>query len=81
MVLTEQFGAEKLVQRAKNYIKTNFSGAVNDEESIGISEQVLAHFIGLDDIQESLDLPGEGGVCSLVPCENLQLFPCSSKIN
>ena len=24
---------------------------------------------------------GGGGACSLVPCENLQLFPCSSKIN
>ena len=49
--VAEQFGSDQLAQRANNYIKTNFSVAVNSEEFIAISEQVLVHFTALDDIQ------------------------------
>jgi len=68
MVLTEQFGAEKLVQRANNYIKTNFSGAVNDEES-------MAHFIGLSFIGHSRGPPRGRGLH--VPVFPVKTYSCS----
>ena len=49
--VAEQFGANELAKRANDYIKTNFSIVVNNEEFVSISQKDLARFISNDDIQ------------------------------
>ncbi|KAL9954905.1 hypothetical protein ACROYT_G042491 [Oculina patagonica] len=49
--LAEQFGAEELAKEAIDYIKTNFSHVVNNEEFVSISQNNLVHLISSDDIQ------------------------------
>ena len=49
--IAEQFGADDLARRASDFIKTNFSVVVNNDEFVSISQKDLAHFIASDDIQ------------------------------
>ena len=49
--VAEQFGASDLAKRANNFIKTNFSIVVNNEEFVSISRNHLITFIASDDIQ------------------------------
>ena len=51
MQIAEQFGADELAKRAKDFIKLNFSIVVNNEEFVSISQEKLVHFISSDDIQ------------------------------
>ena len=51
MQIAEQFGADILAQRAKDFIKLNFSILANNEEFVSISQEELVHFISSDDIQ------------------------------
>ncbi|KAL9954901.1 hypothetical protein ACROYT_G042486, partial [Oculina patagonica] len=49
--IAEQFGADELAKRANDYIKTNFSHVVNNEEFVSLSREELIRFISSDDIQ------------------------------
>lgn len=49
--IAEQFGAVELAKRAKDFIETNFSIVVNNEEFVSISQKDLVHLISSDDIQ------------------------------
>ena len=51
MQVAEQFGADELAKRAKDFIKLNFSIVVNNEEFVSITREELVHFISSDDIQ------------------------------
>ena len=51
MHIAEQFGADILAKRAKDFIELNFSIVVNSEEFVSISQEELVHFISSDDIQ------------------------------
>ena len=51
MQIAEQFGADILAKRAKDFIKLNFFLVVNNEEFVSISQEELMHFISSDDIQ------------------------------
>ena len=51
MQIAEQFGADELAKRAKDFIKDNFSIVANSEEFVSISQEKLVHFISSDDIQ------------------------------
>ena len=51
MQIAEQFGADILAKRAKDFIKLNFFIVVNNEEFVSISQEELVHFISSDDIQ------------------------------
>ena len=51
MQIAEQFGADELAKRAKDFIKLNFSIVVSNEEFVSISQEELVHFISSDDIQ------------------------------
>ena len=51
MQIAEQFGADILAKRAKDFIKLNFFLVVNNEEFVSISQEELVHFISSDDIQ------------------------------
>ena len=51
MQIAEQFGADELAKRAKDFIKVNFPVVVNNEEFVSISQEELVHFISSDDIQ------------------------------
>ena len=51
MQIAEQFGADELEKKAKDFIKLNFSILVNNEEFVSISQEELVHFISSDDIQ------------------------------
>lgn len=49
--VAEQFGAETLAKKANDFIKMNFSIAVNNEEFVCISQKNLVYFISSDSIQ------------------------------
>ena len=49
--VAEQFGADELAKTANDYIKTNFSVVVNNEEFVCISQKDLVRFISNDEIQ------------------------------
>ena len=51
MQIAEQFGADELAKKAKDFIKVNFPIVVNNEEFVSISQEELVHFISSDDIQ------------------------------
>ena len=51
MQIAEQFGADELAKKAKDFIKGNFPIVVNNEEFVSISQEELVHFISSDDIQ------------------------------
>ena len=51
MQIAEQFGADILAKRAKDFIKLNFFIVANNEEFVSISQEELVHFISSDDIQ------------------------------
>ena len=51
MQIAEQFGADELAKKAKDFIKVNFPIVVNNEEFVSLSQEELVHFISSDDIQ------------------------------
>ena len=51
MQIAEQFDADELEEKAKDFIKLNFSILVNNEEFVSMSQEELVHFISSDDIQ------------------------------
>ena len=51
MQIAEQFGADELEKKAKDFIKLNFFIVMNNEEFVSISQEELVHFISSDDIQ------------------------------
>ena len=48
--IAEQFGADELAEKANNYIKTNFSIVVKNEEFVSISQEELVCLISSNDI-------------------------------